>query len=97
MKITVRFFTHLREIAGRREETIEVPLTEKADLFTILRILSQKYGKEFDEYVYDQKTGKVRGYLQLLVNGRSISDIGELNAKLEDGDVLAIVPPVGGG
>jgi len=49
------------------------------------------------EYVYDGKTGEVKSFLQFLINGRSASALDGLDTKLEDGDVLAIIPPVGGG
>ncbi len=63
----------------------------------ILEILSSLHGKEFVEYVYDIKTQKVKGYLQFLVNGKSISSTEGLETVMRDGDVLAVLPPVGGG
>jgi molybdopterin converting factor small subunit len=59
--------------------------------------LAKRHGKEFVEYVYDRKTGEVKSFLQFLINGRSASALNGLDTKLEDGDVLAIIPPVGGG
>jgi molybdopterin converting factor small subunit len=47
--------------------------------------------------VYNTKTGEVKGFLQFLINGRSASALDGMDTKLEDGDVLAIIPPVGGG
>jgi MoaD family protein len=87
----------LREIVNRKEETFEFPEGEKVTVDNVLKILSQRYGKRFVEYVYDGKTGEVRGFLQLLVNGKSASTLNGLQTELEDGDVLAILPPVGGG
>jgi molybdopterin converting factor small subunit len=49
------------------------------------------------EYVYSPKTNKVRDFLQFLINGKSISPPNVLMAILKDGDILAILPPVGGG
>jgi molybdopterin converting factor small subunit len=63
----------------------------------ILAALSQRYGREFVDYVYDVKTQQVRGFLQFLVNGKSASILDGLQTELRDGDVLAILPPVGGG
>lgn len=63
----------------------------------VLKTLAQRYGKNFVEYVYDANDGEVKGFLQFLINGRSASTLDGLDTKLEDGDVLAIVPPVGGG
>jgi MoaD family protein len=93
----VRFFTSLREITGKREETLEFRDSKKVTLDMVLKRLAERYGKSFVEYVYDSKTGEVKGFLQFLVNGRSTSPLDGLSTELADGDVLAIIPPVGGG
>jgi molybdopterin converting factor small subunit len=59
--------------------------------------LAQRYGKGFVEYVYDAQTREVRAFLQFLINGKSASSLKGLQTELKDGDVLAILPPVGGG
>ena len=64
---------------------------------TVLKTLAQRYGKRFVKYVYDEKTGEVKGFLQFLVNGKSVVALNGLQTELKDGDVLAILPPVGGG
>lgn len=97
MQVSVRFFTSLREITGKREETLEFRNDEKVTVDSVLKRLTKKYGRSFVEYVYDSSTGEVKGFLQFLVNGRSASTLEGLDTKLADGDVLAIIPPVGGG
>ena len=93
-KVTARFFTTLREITGKKEEPVEFPKT--ATITSLLKELSKKYGKEFDDYMFDE-LGDVRGHLQILVNGKSVATTGGLNTKLKEGDQVAILPPVGGG
>ena len=97
MQVSVRFFTSLREIADKKEETLKFPEGEKVTLDKVLKILAQRYGKRFVEYVYDDKTDDVKGFLQFLINGKSAATLNGLQTELEDGDVLAILPPVGGG
>jgi len=97
LQVSVRFFTSLREIIGKKEETLEFPEGERVTVDMVLRTLKQRYGKPFIEYVYDQKTGAVKGFLQFLVNGKSASTLSGLQTELETDDVLAILPPVGGG
>ncbi|MEM1536216.1 MAG: ubiquitin-like small modifier protein 1 [Candidatus Bathyarchaeia archaeon] len=97
MRVSVRFFTTLREVTGKREETLEFPDGEHITLAKVLERLAERYGKAFIDYVYDSKTGEVKGYLQFLINGRSASTLKGLETELADGDVLAIIPPVGGG
>lgn len=97
MRVSVRFFTTLREITGKREETLEFPDGERITLAKVLERLAERYGKSFVEYVYDSQTGDVKGFLQFLINGRSASTLKGLETELVDSDVLAIIPPVGGG
>jgi MoaD family protein len=93
----VRFFTTLREVIGKREETLNFQDDRTVTVDTILKQLAKRHGKSLVEYVYDHKTGNVKGFLQFLVNGRSTSTLNGLQTRLSDGDVLAIIPPVGGG
>jgi len=97
LEIKVRFFTNLREIIDKREETLTFPDDEKATVGLVLEKLSKKYGSPFIEYVYDDKTGQPKNFLQFLVNGTSTSTLKGLDTVLWDGAVLAILPPVGGG
>lgn len=95
MKVSVRLFTVLREIAGKGEETLEFSV-KGVTVKDVLETLAKRHGKEFREYLYDDKN-RVREHLQLLVNGKSVSLMEELKTRLREGDQVAIVPPVGGG
>jgi len=97
VEVTVRFFTSLREIVGKREETLSFSEGENVTADLVLKTLSKKYGTPFTKYVYDEKTGKPKNFLQFLVNGTSTSTLNGLETELKDDDVLAILPPVGGG
>jgi len=94
MKITVKFFTTLREITGKKED--EIQLSSIITVKELLTRLSKKYGKQFVDYLYDER-GNMRAYIQILINGRGIKDLQGLETKLKEGDVIAIFPPVGGG
>lgn len=90
----MRFFTTLREITGKKEESVE--FSKPANVESLLKQLSKKYGKDFDDYVFDE-LGNVRGHLQFLLNGQSVTTLKGLKTRLKDGDKLAVLPPVGGG
>ena len=96
MQVKVRFFTNLREIVNKREERLTFANDEKITIDLVLKTLAQKYGKPFVQYVYDGKIGQPKNFLQFLVNGNSTS-LNGMETELKDGDVLAILPPVGGG
>jgi molybdopterin synthase sulfur carrier subunit len=97
VEVKVRFFTNLREIVDKREETLVFPNSEKVTVDLVLKTLSKKYGDPFTTYVYKGKTGQPKNFLQFLVNGTSTATLNGLETELKDGNVLAILPPVGGG
>ncbi len=94
MKVEVKFFTSLREITGKKVEQVQSP--NAITVGELLFGLSEKYGKEFKEYLYNKK-GKVHPYLMILVNGKGINVLQGSETKLKEGDTVAILPPVGGG
>lgn len=94
MKIEVKFFTSLREITGKKVD--EIQLQSIITVEELLTLLSDKYGKKFIEYIYNKK-GKVQDFLSFLVNGRNINVLQGFDTKLKQGDIIAIIPPVGGG
>lgn len=97
MQVKVRFFTSLREIVDKREETLTLPDGGTVTVGLILKMLAEKYGPRLTEYVYNSKTQQPKAFLQFLVNGNSTTTLNGLETELKDGDVLAILPPVGGG
>ncbi len=66
-------------------------------LTLVLKTLSKEYGAPFKDYVFDGATSQPKGFLQFLVNGNSTTSLNGLQTELKDNDVLAILPPVGGG
>lgn len=94
MRVVVKFFSTLREIVDKKEIHIEMP--NEATVEDLLKKLSEKYGEDFREYVYE-KTGNIRPYLHLLIDGQSITQLQGIKTKLHDNCALAIFPPVGGG
>jgi len=95
LKINVKYFATLREITGKREEQIE--LRKDSTMSDLLNRLVEIHGSTFKNYVMEEATGSPKGHLLFLIDGTSMNSIGGLNAKLTDGCVVALMPPVGGG
>ena len=94
MNVEVKFFTSLREITGKKVD--EIQLQNAITVDELLTLLSEKYGKNFREYIYNKK-GEVQGFLSFLVNGKNINIMQGFDTKLQENDIVAILPPVGGG
>ena len=71
---------------------------EGKTIIDILRELSNRYGDAFRGLIFDRESGNVREGLMILVNGRQYRYLPrKMDQELEDGDVLAISPPIVGG
>jgi len=95
LKVKVRYFTTLRELARTMEEEIE--MENGTTLGDLLEKIALKYGKPAFNYLYDKRSGAVDPSIQFLVNGVSIGNLQGVGTELKDGNVVAIVPPIGGG
>jgi len=95
VKVNVKYFATLREITGKREEQIE--LQGDSTMGDLLNRLVEIHGPAFKNYVMEEATGSPKGHLLFLIDGISMNSIGGLNARLIEGCVIALMPPVGGG
>ena len=94
MEVEVRFYAMLREVAGKKAERVVLP--PKSSVGDLIDLLVERYGDEFARYVYDSEK-QVRSFLSYMLNGVNINSLDRFDTMLKDGDVLALLPPVGGG
>ena len=90
--ITVKFFATVREITGISR--IEM---DAEDIRGLLQQLRAKYGRQFEEAVIDPETQELKRFFSCMINGKRIELLDGYDSKLEDGDAVALFPPVGGG
>jgi len=94
LRVKVRYFTTLRELAGIAEE--EMQMKSDATLAFLIEELTRRYGKATRDYLYN-KGEEVDPAIYFLINGVNSRTLSRMETKLKDGDVVAIIPPIGGG
>ena len=94
MIVEVKYYALIREATGTRMEDVELPANSSvADL---LSLIAEKYGEDMAHFIYNEK-GKIRNYLSYMLNGYNIYSLSGPDTPLKNGDVLAFLPPIGGG
>jgi molybdopterin converting factor small subunit len=78
---------------GNRE--LEYRLSHDSTVSTLLTRLSKDY-PSIGEMVYDE-ANVFRDYLELAVNQVSIISLDGLETVLREGDLVQVMPPIGGG
>ncbi len=94
MNVEVKYYAMIREATGTRVETLEVP--EGSSVDDLLGLLVGIYKEGLSNFIYDEEK-KVRDYLSFMLNGLNVYSLKGMSTLLRDGDIFAILPPVGGG
>jgi molybdopterin synthase sulfur carrier subunit len=89
----VRIFATLRPLVGAKE--VEVAVETGDTVRNVLEKLTAEY-PALKERALDAD-GNLQSSIHVLVNGRSIKFLDGLNSTIQEGDRLALFPPVGGG
>ncbi len=91
--VKLKLFANLREAAGE-----SVVMLNGNTVMDVLSNLTGSY-PALQELIFDMSTDgpKLRGYINVFLNGDNIKHMDDLSTILKDGDELGVFPPVSGG
>ena len=95
IKIHVRTVGPIRRILDARE--FDVTLAAGATVESLFRHLIQQYGHAFASLVTDSEGCIIAQHIRVLVNGRDLFVLNDINTTLHDGDVVSMVSVIAGG
>jgi MoaD family protein len=96
MKITINGFLTLREVMGD-QSAFELEIGNMT-LMELLHELSNRFGERYTQMVFDKAGKGLNQHIRILINGRHYSHMPQkLNTRLQEGDVVALFPPLAGG
>ncbi len=92
IEIMIKFFGPFRELFGGRERRIDFPSGKPLHL--LLERLCDTPERQRQAYA---KTGGLSPHVVVMINGKPVPNPDGLDIPLQDGDVIAIFPFLGGG
>jgi molybdopterin synthase sulfur carrier subunit len=92
MKIHVKTFATFREVM---DSQFDLEYLQGATIQTLLDDLVKRYDGVGD--LIFASPGTIRDFVNILKNGRNVHFLNGLDTPLEEGDVIALFPPVAGG
>jgi MoaD family protein len=96
LKIRVTGYSKFKAVMGNRVPA-ELEM-EAGTLRDALELISKRYGKKFEEMVFDPQTREVKRSNLVMLNGQSYLNLrGGLRIELKDGDEIVFMPALVGG
>ena len=95
IRVKVHTILGLKEIIGQRE--IEISIPEGSTLEELLLQMVRKWGETLSSYLFEPGSTRLLSHIRLLVNGRDIAFLNDMETILQEGDEILIFPPVSGG
>ena len=95
IRVNVRTILEFTKIFGQRQ--FEVSLADGSTVGNFLEELTHTWGDELATRLFEPDRSTLLPHIGLMVNGRSIRLLQNMETVLHDEDEILILPPVGGG
>jgi MoaD family protein len=89
VNVEILLFGQLRDLAAARQVTFV--MSDGAKLGDLIKHLGEEYGDAFRHELSNMRR------LQILINGQQHTFLGGMEAPLNDGDTVVLLPPIFGG
>ena len=93
-EISVLYFGPLRDLAGKRRETVKISGT--SSLADLLEAIRKSHDQKFSNFIFEGG-GKIRGSIAFAADGRSILRSDLKRIKCKNVNEFVILPPISGG
>jgi len=96
VKVKITAYLKFRALIG---ESLSFELIGDTVLLKdVLKGLSNRYGKKFDDLVFEPQSSDVKRAVLILINGQSYMNLKYgLSAELREGDEIQLLPVLAGG
>jgi MoaD family protein len=93
-RVKVKSFSVIRDVLGA--EVIEIDVKKRQTIGGLFDELLRRYGQAFKEKIWDPNTGQIAPFL-IKLNESLIRSTSDMDHKIQNGDEIAIIFPIGGG
>lgn len=93
-RVKVKTFSVIRDILG--SDVIEIDVDNPETMGGLFEALLHRYGQPFKEKLWDPNSGEMAPFL-IRLNDTIISSTLDMDKKIQDGDEIAVIFPIGGG
>jgi len=95
MEVKVSTILDLAQFLGSRELVVSLP--DRATVSQVLEAVKELTGKDILTKIIVPKTGELKDFIRIFVDGRDIRFLEGLSTLVKEGDTILLLPPAGGG